>query len=172
MRLIYVEAIDYVSHHRSECVDGNVFGVLNQLDVRRRCRRVVQIVIEERWRQISSLYHSCLHLSLFRSLLDKINFGSSDLHIVVETASDCCRYVGVVDTVAQMLTFHIVECSCQIEREECCSVNRCSTFDAGRNVGGDRRQCSACRVFRPNAMLSRVEMDVYQYFWQQEFFQR
>ena len=40
------------------------------------------------------------------------------------------------------------------------------------NVGGDRRQCSACRVFRPKAMLSRVEKDVCHYFGQQEFFQR
>ena len=27
-------------------------------------------------------------------------------------------------------------------------------------VDGDRRQCSACRVFRPTAILSREERDV------------
>ena len=43
---------------------------------------------------------------------------------------------------------------------------------AGSNTGGDRRQCSACRVLRPKAMLSRVDMDVCLYFGQQEFFQR
>ena len=44
--------------------------------------------------------------------------------------------------------------------------------EAGSNVGGDRRQCSACRVFRPKATLSRVERDVCQYFLQQELFKR
>ena len=50
LREIYVEAIDWVSHHWSGCVDGNVIDVLDQLDVRRRCWKVCQIVIEERWR--------------------------------------------------------------------------------------------------------------------------
>ena len=39
------------------------------------------------------------------------------------------------------------------------------------NVVSDRRHCSACRESRPKVMLSRLEKDVYQYFWQQEFFQ-
>ena len=89
LRQVYVEAIDLVSHRRSGCVDGNVIGVLDQIDVRRRCWKVCQIVIEERWRQNSSLYHSCFHLSAFRFFLPKMNFGSSVLHIVVESATDC-----------------------------------------------------------------------------------
>ena len=40
LRQIYVVAIDYVSHHRSVCIDGNVIGVLDQLDVLRRCWKV------------------------------------------------------------------------------------------------------------------------------------
>ena len=44
--------------------------------------------------------------------------------------------------------------------------------EAGSNVDGDRRQCSACRGFRPKVMLRKVEMDAFQYFGQQEFFQR
>ena len=98
---IDVEAIGYVSHHWSGCVDGNVIGVFDQLDVWWRCRKVDQVVIEERWRQNSSLYHSCFHLSAFGLLLPKINFGLSVLHIVVEPATDCCRYVGVVDAIEQ-----------------------------------------------------------------------
>ena len=53
-----------------------------------------------------------------------MNFGMSDLHIVVEPATDCCRYVGVVDTIEQLLMVHIVECSCQTELDEYCSVSR------------------------------------------------
>ena len=53
-----------------------------------------------------------------------MNFGSSVLHIVVEPATDCCRYVGVEDTIEPLLMVHIVECSCQIERDEHCSVSR------------------------------------------------
>ena len=67
---------------------------------------------------------------------------------------------------------HIVEFSCQMESDDHCSVSRLFSRGAGSNVGGDRRQCSACRVIRPKAMLSRVEMDVCQYFGQQELFQR
>ena len=77
LRQIYAEAIDYVSHHWSGGVDGNVIGILDQLDDPRRCWKVDQLVIEERWRQNSTLYHSCYHLSAFRFLLQKINFGSS-----------------------------------------------------------------------------------------------
>ena len=75
----------------SGCVDGNVIGVLDQLDVRRRCWKHGQIVIEERWRQNSSLYHTCFIISAFRFFLPKMNLGSSVLHIVVEPATDCCR---------------------------------------------------------------------------------
>ena len=78
----------------SICVDCNVIGVRDQLDVRRRCWNVGQIVIKERWRQNSTLYHSCFYLYALRFLLPKMNFGSSVLHIVVEPATDCCRYVG------------------------------------------------------------------------------
>ena len=74
---------------------GNVIGVLDQLDVWRRCWKAGQIVIDERWRQNSSLYHSCFQLSAFRFFLPKINLGSSVLHIVVDPAADCCRYVGI-----------------------------------------------------------------------------
>ena len=66
----------------------------------------------------------------------------------------------------------IVECSCQIERDEYCLVSRLFSRQAGSNDDGDRRQCSACRVFRPKAMLSRMERDVCQYFGQQEVLQR
>ena len=52
-----------------------------------------------------------------------MNFGSSVLHIVVEPAMDCCRYVGVVDTIVQLLMVHIVERSSQIKRDEHCSVS-------------------------------------------------
>ena len=124
MRQIDVEAIDLVSHHWSECVDDNVIGVLDQLNVRRRCWNVGQIVIEERWRQNSTLYHSCFHLSAFRFLLPKMIFGMSVLHVVVEPATVCSRYVGVEDTIEQLLMVHIVDGSCQIERDEYCSVSR------------------------------------------------
>ena len=53
-----------------------------------------------------------------------MNFGSSVLHIVVELATDCCRQVGVEDTIEQLLMVHIVECSCQIERDKHCSVSQ------------------------------------------------
>ena len=97
-----------------------------------------------------------------------MNFGSSVLHIVVESATDCCRYVDVVDTIEQLLMVHIVECSCQIERDEYCTVSRIFALKAGSKFGGDRRQCSACRVFRRKAMLNMVEGGACQYFWQQE----
>ena len=53
-----------------------------------------------------------------------MNFVSSVLHMVVEPATDCCRYVGVEDTIEQLLMVHIVEISCHINRDEHCSVNR------------------------------------------------
>ena len=53
-----------------------------------------------------------------------MNFGSSALHIVVEPATDCCRYVGVEDTIEQSLMVHNDECSCQIERDEHFSVSQ------------------------------------------------
>ena len=124
MRQIDVEAIDLVSHHCSGCADGHVIGVLDQLDVQRRCWKIVQIVIEERWRLYSALYHYCFHLSVLRLSLPKMNFGSSVLYIVVESATDCCRNVGVIDTIEQLLMVHIVECSSQIERDEYCSMSR------------------------------------------------
>ena len=123
LRQVYVEAIDYVGHQWLGCVDGNVIGVLDQPDVRRRCWKVGLIAIEERWRQNCSLCQSCFHLSAFRFFLPQMNFGSSVLHIFVEPATDCCRYVGVEDTIEQLLMIHIVECSCQIERDEHCSVS-------------------------------------------------
>ena len=121
---------------------------------------------------MSTLYNSCFHLSALGFFLPKMNFSSSQLHIVVEPATDCSRYVGVVDIIEQLLMVLIVECSCQIERDEHCSMSRLISWEAGSNVGGDRRQCSACRVFRPKATLSRLEKDVCQYSWQHEFFQR
>ena len=42
-------------------------------------------------------------------------FCSSVLHIVVEPATDCRRYVGVEDTIEHLVMVHIVEYSCQIE---------------------------------------------------------
>ena len=80
--------------------------------------KVGQIVIEERWRQNSALCHSCFHISAFRFFLPKMNFSSSVLHIVVEPATDCCQYVGVVNTIKQWLMVHVVECSCQIEHDK------------------------------------------------------
>ena len=61
----------------------NVIGVLDQLEVRRWCCKVGQIVIEERWRQNSVMYHSCYNFSAFRYLLPKTNYDSSVLQIVV-----------------------------------------------------------------------------------------
>ena len=124
LRQIYVEAIDYVSHHCTGCVDGDFIGEHRQLDVRRRCWKVGQIIVEERWRLNSSLYHSCFHLSAYTFFMLKMNFGSSDMHIVVVPATDCCRYVGVVNTIEQLLMVHNVECSCQIERDEHTAVSR------------------------------------------------
>ena len=103
MQQIEIEAIDYVSHHWTGCVDGNIIGVFGQPDVRRRCWKVGQIVIEERWRLNSALYHSCFNISAFRYLLPQINFGSPVQHIAVEPVTDCCRHVGVVDTIEQLL---------------------------------------------------------------------
>ena len=134
--------------------------------------KVGQIVIEDRWRQNSTLYHSCLHLSAIGFYLPKMNLGSSVLHIVVEPASDCCRYVAFSDQIVQLLMVHIAEYSCRIEGDEHCSVSLLFQREAGSIGSGDRRQCSVCRVFRPKAILSRVERDVCQYFGQQVFFQR
>ena len=53
------------SAYVSRYVDGDVIDVLDQLDVRRRCWKVGQIVIEVRWRQNSALYHTCFHISAF-----------------------------------------------------------------------------------------------------------
>ena len=71
LRQIYVEAIDYSATTGPGMFHGNVIGVLDQLDVRRRCWKVGQIVIDERWRQNSSLYHSCFQLSAFTFFLPK-----------------------------------------------------------------------------------------------------
>ena len=101
-------------------VYGNVIGVLHQLDFRRRCWKVGQIVIEDYRRRSSSLYHSCFHFSAPRFLLPKMNFVLSILHIVVAPATECCRNVGVVDTIEQLLMVHIVEFSRQIENDEYC----------------------------------------------------
>ena len=46
------------------------------------------------------------------------------LHIVVEPATDCCRYVVVEDTIEQLSMVQIVECSCKIERDEYCLESR------------------------------------------------
>ena len=139
------------------------------------CWKVDQIVIEERWRHNSTFYNSCLNLSAFRFLLPKLIFDTPGLHIIEEPATDCCLYVGVVDAIEQLLMVRIVECSCQneqslmvhiverscqMERDEYCSVSRLFSREAGRNVGGHRRLCSAC-MFRLKAMLSIVEMDVW-----------
>ena len=85
--------------HWSGCFDGNVIGIIDQLDVCRRCWNVGQIVIEERWRQNSIFYHYCFHLYAFRFLLPKMIFGSSVRHIIMEPVTDCFQYVGVVDTI-------------------------------------------------------------------------
>ena len=70
------------------------------------------------------MYHSCFHLSAFRFYLQQLNFGLTILHIVAEPATDYCRYVGVEDTMEKLLMVHIVEFSCQIERDEHCTVSR------------------------------------------------
>ena len=57
-----------------------------------------------------------------------MNFDSSVLHIAEESATDCCRYVGVVGSIGQLLMVRIVECSCHIERDEHCSVSRLFSF--------------------------------------------
>ena len=106
--------------------------------------KVGQIVIVERWRKNSTLCHSCFDLSALRFLLPKMSFVSSILHIVVDPATDCCRHVGVVDTVEQLLMVYIVDGSCRIERDMYCSMSRFFIFEVKKNVGGDRRQCSAC----------------------------
>ena len=67
---------------------------------------------------------------------------------------------------------HIVESNCHIERDKHCLVSRLFSLEAGSIVGGDLRQCSACRVLRPKATSSRVEKDVCQYCWQKKLFQR
>ena len=77
----------------------------------------------------------------------------SFLQIVVEPSMHCCRYVGVEVTIEQLLMVHIFERSWQVVRDEHFSVSRHFSWEAGSNVGSDRRQCSACRVFRPIAML-------------------
>ena len=53
-----------------------------------------------------------------------MSFVSSVQQIVVDPATDCCRYVGVDDTIEQLLMVHIVEGSCQIERDEYCLIRR------------------------------------------------
>ena len=52
-----------------------------------------------------------------------MNFGSSVLYIAVEPATDCYWYAGVEDTIEQMLMVRIVEYSCQMERDEHCSMS-------------------------------------------------
>ena len=60
----------------------------------------------------ATLYHFSFHLSVFGFLSQKMNFGSSVMHIVVDPATDCCRYGGVEGTVEHLLMVHIVECGC------------------------------------------------------------
>ena len=60
-----------------------------------------------------------------------MNFGSCFLQIVIEPASDCCRYVGNEDTIEQMLMVQFVVCSCHIVRDEHCSVSRLFSYEAG-----------------------------------------
>ena len=93
-----------------------------------------------------------------------MNFGSSALHVVVEPATDCCRYVGVEYTIEQF--FYGPHCRMQLSDQARRALFGEPAFsrEAGCNVGGDRRQCSAFRVFRPRAMLRRVERDVHQVF--------
>ena len=69
-----------------------------------------------------------------------MNYGSSALHIVLEPATDCCRYVCVVDPIEQLLMVHIVEFNCQIVIDEYCSVRRLFSLDDSSNIGGYPRQ--------------------------------
>ena len=101
-----------------------MIGVLDQLDVRRRCWKVGQIVIKERSGQNSAMYNSCFHLYALRFMLPKMNFGLSVLQKDVEPATDYYRYAGVVDTIKQLLMVNIVECNCQIEHGEYSLVSR------------------------------------------------
>ena len=57
------------------------------------------MVIEERWRQNSTLFHFCFSISALRFMLPKMNIGSSVLHIVVEPATGRPMYFGVVCTI-------------------------------------------------------------------------
>ena len=41
----------------------------------------------------------------------------------------CCRHVGVVDKIEQLLIVHIAECSSQIEHEKYCSVSRLFSWE-------------------------------------------
>ena len=114
LRQIYVEAIDYVSHHWSRCIYRNVIGVFDQLDVRRRCWNVGQ---ESELLVIPLMFSPlCFWIHIAEN-----EFGSSVLHIVLEPATGCRRYVGVEDTIQQLLIVHIVECSSQIEH---CSASQ------------------------------------------------
>ena len=70
-----------------------------------------------------------------------MNFGSSVLHIVVEPAQDCRRYVGVEDTIEQLLLVHIAECSCQNERDKHCSVSRLSSVSDESHVEQGGKGC-------------------------------
>ena len=124
LRQIDVDAVDYVSNKCTGCVNGNVIGVLDQVYVQRWCWKFGQIVIEERWRQNSTLCHSCFHLSALRFLLPKMNVGSSVMYIVLEPATESSRYFGIVDKIDKLLMVHIVECSCLIELEDYCSISR------------------------------------------------
>ena len=121
----------------------------------------------------TELLHVPLLFSPFCSLF---TFAENELWLFCSshscrTSDDCCQYVGVKDTIEQLMMVHNDECSCQIERYMHCSMSRYFSCEADTNVGGDRRQFCACRVFRPKAMLSRVEWDACQYLWRQELFQ-
>ena len=54
-----------------------------------------------------------------------MNSGSSVLHIVVEPATNCCRYVGVEDTIEQLL---MVQLSNAAVRSSATSTVRCAGF--------------------------------------------
>ena len=45
-------------------------------------------------------------------------------HMVVKYCCGRSNNVGVVGTVVQLFMVHIVECSCQIERDEYCLMSR------------------------------------------------
>ena len=66
------------------------------------CWKLGQIVIEERWRQKSTMNNSCFNLSALGFMLSKMNFDLPVLHIAVEPATDCCLQVGVVDTIEEL----------------------------------------------------------------------